>query len=105
MHRTGRQILGTVCVDDWICSYEIEKVRPFEQLHRHERLVSVGEQLVELNEVRVCQIGERAEFPLQPMQRIRIMQNFQGESGVLLAIEYFIDDAEAAMPHLALDNK
>jgi len=51
---------------------------------------------------KVC---ERPKLALQPMERIRVMENLQGEPRLLIAIEYLVDGAEAAMSNLALDNE
>ena len=66
--------------------------------HREEPATSVGEELVEPNEVRVDQIGERSELVLQAIDRdaVEVLEGLERYDLAALLVERFEDDAHAA---------
>jgi hypothetical protein len=77
------------------------------QLHREERGVVVGDELVQLDEVRMAQLGEVAELALEPRQalRVRATQDLERDRrrAARAVIEDLVHRAETAAPEVAHD--
>src|SRR6266568_6187160 len=86
-----------------VTSHVCEEAYPVDQLHREEPLLAVGEQLVEGDEIRVDEVGERSEFLFEPIEGLLTgpAKGFQGDPAAPLAIERLVDDAERAGPEPA----
>jgi hypothetical protein len=76
-----------------------------DQLHREEPLVAFRQQLVQRDEVPVRDVGERSEFLLEAVEGggVDVAQRLQRDRLIPLAIERFVDDAEAAGAEAAAD--
>ena len=83
-----------------------QRVAALDELHREEPALAVAEELVELHQVRVREVGERAELLLEAVERARrraASSVFSATRGVALAVERLVDDAEAARAEAAPD--
>jgi hypothetical protein len=79
-----------------------KRITPHE-VHREEPARSVGHQLVELDQIRVRDVGERAEFFLEPIDggRVRLLEDLQGDRRASIAIEHFVHAAVGAGAEVA----
>jgi hypothetical protein len=78
-----------------------QKVRSTHQLHREEDIPGfISDELVEVHEIRVLNVGERAKFLFEAVDRRRIglLQSLQCAGAPRLAIENLVD---ASHPTLA----
>jgi hypothetical protein len=76
-------------------------------LHREEPLAAGAEQLVELHEVLVADVGQGAELALEPVDagRVDAAQRLERDARLALAIERQVHRAHAAFAQLALDHE
>ena len=89
-------------------SLEVRKERnAVHELHREEPLLAVAHELVELGQVGMGQVGERAEFLLEAVDRggVRLLEHLERDGRAALAIEGLVDRAEGAGPQAALDRE
>jgi hypothetical protein len=73
-----------------------DEVDAVDVLHREEPPLAPREELVELDEVRVHDVGERAELALEAIERVRVgaQQRLERHARVALGVEHLPDDAE-----------
>ena len=74
-----------------------EPVDALDELHREEPVVAVRPEVVELHEVRVVHVGERAELRLEAVERRRVeaREELQRDVRSTFAVEHLVDRAEA----------
>ena len=83
-----------------------EEVRPGDELHREEDGVRLGDdELVEVHEVRVMNVGEGPELLLEPIERggAESKQRLEGDALAPIAVERLVDGAHATGPDAADD--
>src|SRR5262249_21723472 len=80
---------------------------PADELHREEPFVGVGHELVELHEIRMRDVGERAELSFESIQRVgrEVAQRLQRDDGIPASIVRLVDDAETAFAEAALNHE
>ncbi len=81
---------------------EVEAV--IHQLHGEEpALLGVGIELVQLHQIAVEQLRERAELPLDAVdrRRIRILEHLERDARLVLPVERLVDDAHPALADAA----
>ena len=68
------------------------------ELHRKEPVAAVAQELVERDEIRMRNVGQRPELALEAIKRgsFAVAQELQRHPGGALAIERFVHDAKAA---------
>ena len=78
------------------------KIDAVHELHREETIRVVHDQLVERHQVRVRDVCQAAELPLEPVDvgRPRAKQRFQRDDFVADLVVHFVDDAHAARAQL-----
>jgi hypothetical protein len=83
----------------------LEDLDPFDELHREEPIVGVGDQLVEAHEVLVDDVGERAKLALEAIKSARIEpgEGLQRDTRLPLAVPRFVDDAARSRAESAHD--
>ena len=105
----GRRIVSArhqVCLrDDRVPAHVLRERHPVHQLHREEPLVAFRQQLVQRDEVRVRDVGQRPELLLESVERggVDVPECFERDRQAVLAIERLVDDAEAAAAKAASD--
>ena len=74
----------------------IEEGDAVDELHREEPLVAVREQLVQGHEVGMGDVGQGPELLLEAIERApgADPQRLEGDVGVALPVQDFVDDAE-----------
>ena len=84
-----------------------EEIHPLDQFHREEPVVSIRDQLVEGYEVRMSDVGKRAELLLETVQtgRIRIGQLFQRHCLLPRAVLGFENDAHSTGTNTPLNDE
>jgi hypothetical protein len=85
----------------------LEEVSASDELHREKPLIRLGHQLVERHQIRVGEVGQRAELLLEAEQGVgsRPLQRLQGHHGPAVLIERLENDTEAAGSEPALEPK
>jgi hypothetical protein len=85
----------------------LEEVAALDVLHGEKPGLALREQLVQSHEVRVMQIGERAELALEAVdaERVDTPQRLERDLGFALPIERQIHRAHAAFTKAALDRE
>ncbi len=86
-------------------SDELEKATALHELHGEVPFVRFPEQLVQRHEVGMDNADQRAEFPLQAIDRGRIgpAQGLEGHDRVPIAVERLVHHPHAAGAEAALD--
>src|SRR5439155_17229960 len=84
-----------------------EEIDPVDQLHREEPLLLVRRQLVEGDEVRVGNIGQRAKLLLELYEGLRgdVAQDLEGDGDVPLPVDRRIHDTVATSAETPLDDE
>jgi hypothetical protein len=79
--------------------HPLEERRPVHALHREEPVAALAEQLVELHEVGVRDVGEGAELLLEAVdgRRMQAMETLQRDGGAALVVPRLEDLAEGAL--------
>ena len=75
-------------------------MRSSHEFHREEDLVALGDdELVQVHEVRVVHVGQRAKLLLEEVERRRIeaRQRLESDELAAFAVERFVDDAHSAL--------
>ena len=72
-----------------------DEVEPLDELHGEEPAVGVGLELVELDQVRVIEVGDRPKFSLEAVDgdRIALVERLQSDLGLQLLVEDPLDVA------------
>src|SRR5688572_3127375 len=85
----------------------LDEALPADQLHRDEPFIPLGDELVQLHEVAMGDVGERSELALEPQQRVRriVAQRLDGDRGVPDAIERLVHHAKGPRPDTPTDLK
>ena len=81
-----------------------EEVLALDELHREEdHIALVGYELVQVNEVRVKDVRERPKLLLESIEIVcvEVHQGLERDALLQLAVEYFVDDAHAALTEAA----
>ena len=83
----------------------LEEVHALHELHREQPQPALADQLVEGDQVRMHDVGERAELALESVQgrRVPAPQDLQRDDGARLAVERLVHHAEAAGAQPPLD--
>jgi hypothetical protein len=76
-----------------------DEIDPLDQLHREEALPVVDDEVVELDEVRVRQVGKRAELALETVDALRLerVQRLQGDGAAAHPVVRPVDQALTAL--------
>ena len=76
-----------------------EEVHPLDQLHGHQPALLGVEELVELHEVGVVQVGEGPELLLEPVEAraVRLPQGLEGHHATIPLVANLVDHAGAAL--------
>ena len=80
-----------------------EEVGPLEQVHREEPLPAVGLERVQADQVRVAEVGRRAELALEAVEpgAVDLRQELQGHAVAAGDVHGLEDDPHSAPPQLA----
>ena len=116
-HRGARDFVGREAADDAGHLFGVleklpgrdegEEVDAVDELHDDEPRLAIGDELVEHHEIRMREIGERAELALEPEEPagIGMAEELQRDAGVPLRVERLVDDTEPAGAEAALQTK
>jgi hypothetical protein len=77
--------------------------RPVDELHREEPVAALAVQLIELDEVRVSQLGQRPKLTLQPQDVLVRMHGLERDASVAQLVERLEDAAEAPLSERSFD--
>jgi len=84
-----------------------EKVPPVDELHREKPRIALREELVQLHDVGVADVGERAKLALESQERggIEARHHLQRDDFTPLDVAHAMHDAHAALAEVALDSE
>ena len=85
----------------------VEKGDSLDELHREEPLIAFREELVQSDEVRVADVGERTELLLEAIQSVRVdvPQGLQRNGCIPFTVERAVDDTEPSRTEPSLDRE
>jgi hypothetical protein len=101
----GRLVTGSEESERPLTPHILDEALPADQLHRHEPFISLGNELVQLHEIAMGDVGQRAELALEPQQRVRriVAQCLDGDRGVPNAIKCLVHHAKGPRPDAPSD--
>ncbi len=69
-----------------------------DELHREEPMLTIGQQLIQSDQVFVRDVGQRAELALEAVEvrPFGLAEYLEGDTGRTFAVEGFVDDTEPA---------
>src|ERR1019366_3385073 len=84
-----------------------QEVAAVDELHREKPLIALREELVELHDVRVRDVGEGSKLPLEPEERARVevRHRLQGHDFATLDVAHLMDHPHPPFAESTFDHE